>query len=271
MKKIFNFILLTIFISQLNAWTYFTITNDTNSPVEFSTQYKKENISAKKNYTIVNFNNAQNPMIKELKNKIIIGIDENWFKIGEKTPANDRTFTIAPKIEISPGSQSTLKVSDIFKNNPLPEGFKYTTYQTGLILPEAEIATQPIIGASFTPKFYIENDTIYPVTLFACDSNDKIEIKPITKDKESGDKFTVNPNLYQNYKPKTGMIGLTKYRIVDENNMFLLNIRSENETHKLNIQVLENCKSENTLKISRLIPTEGFKIESYKKINVKLK
>ncbi|MFH1461344.1 MAG: hypothetical protein ABIF12_00130 [bacterium] len=274
MKKIFNFILLTIFISQLNAWTHFTIKNDTNNTVEFSTNTTKKDLKINNTYNIINYNHAQNPIIKELKNKIIIGIDENWFKIGEKTPATDRTFTIAPKIEMRPGSQSTLKVSEIFKNNSLPEGFEYTTYQTGLILPEPEIATQPIIGVSFTPKFYIENDTPYPVTLFSCDSEDKIEIKPITKDKEnkiiSGDKFTVNPILYKNYKLKKGMVGLTKYRTVDENNMFLLNIRSENETHKLNIQVLGNCKPESTLKISRLIPTEGFKIESYKKINVKL-
>ena len=263
MKKLFAFVLFTSFVCQLGAWSHFTIKNDTKKSVEFITESIKKNIPAGKSYRMINPSYSKNPLVTNVENKIILKKNINWFKIGEKTPPAGRTYTIAPRVNIGNNASGIIKVQTILQNKSLPKGFKYHEYAMGLRTP-TKIVKNP------TRKFSIENDTFFPVTLSACNTNDKIEIKPRTKGAKNklipGGIFTVNSVLYKNYKPTDAIAFATRYKVVDEKNMFRLDIQIGETIHKFTIQVTENLEPKTILKISTLITRpEGFKIKSHKK------
>ena len=142
MKKLFAFILFTSFTCQLGAWKFFKINNNTNETIEFITESGKIDIEKDTTHTIVNNRHSRKwgttkNILQKIENEIILGKDEDWFKIGEKTPAAGRTYTIAPRINIGENAHGTIIVSDILdiNNKNLPRGFEYHEYATGLIIP----------------------------------------------------------------------------------------------------------------------------------------
>ena len=266
MKKLFAFVLFTSFICQLGAWQDFKIKNNTKKTVEFSTQSIKKNLRAGSSLTIMKPNVLRK--IKLTAGKVELGaLDGNWFKIGEKTPAAGRTYTIAPRVNIGNNASGIIKVQTILQNKSLPKGFKYYKYAMGLKTPTKEISSKK----KLTPKFFIENDTFYKTNISYCNKKDKAKIDPITKT-ATGNKlipggiFTVNSVLYKNYKPTDAIAFATRYKVVDEKNMFRLDIQIGETIHKFTIQVTENLEPKTILKISTLITRpEGFKIKSHKK------
>lgn len=254
MKKLFAFMLFTSLMGQLGAWNAFKVKNNTKKPVEFSTQSIKRDIRPGSSITIM----KPNVLRKKTKKawEVELGIlDGNWFKIGEKTPARGRTYTIAPRVNIRNNASGEIKVKTILNNKPLPKGFKYHQYTMGLrTLPKSE----PYL----TQKFTIENDTFYKVTLFSCNTNDEIKIKPKRKRANNKGynikKFKVRSSLYENFKPNKGLAVSTKFKIVDKNNTFSLMVLINGKTHKFKIQVQPELNPKTVLKISNLI---GFKIK----------
>ncbi len=138
MKKLFAFILFTSFTCQLGAWKLFEINNNTNETVEFITESGKIDIAKNTIYTIVNNKHSKKwaqtkDILVKNENEITLGKDEDWFKIGEKTPAKGREYTIAPKINIGDNAEGIVTVKAILDidNKDLPEGFKYHEYPMG--------------------------------------------------------------------------------------------------------------------------------------------
>ena len=144
MKKILAFILFTSFTCQLGAWTTFIINNDTRKTVELITESGRVNLKRGTTYTIINNRYSRkwystNNILK-ITNEIVLGKNEYWFKIGEKTPAKGRRYTIAPRIDIDNNTRGTIRVKDVLniENKNLPEGFKYHEYSMGLKQPTQE-------------------------------------------------------------------------------------------------------------------------------------
>lgn len=292
MKK--NVILISfafVFIStQLNCWKSFTIKNNTKNPIIIDNQ----KIATGESKSIFNKN-------KLSRNKTVpqkgIAIDNNQVKVSETNATNpERTYLKSSIIIINKNAkQRIINASDIF-NEKLPEGFTFKKYATGLIHGKHAIGAikqkfkkfkpkemitptlttiKNLIKKTKRPLIYIENDTYFPTSLISTDKQGSQEIKPIRIDKKNKklkkiDKFRMSPILYENFKLKKDMVGLTRFRFVSKDNIISLNVKTPNTTYKFEIKILPDCKEGSVLKISSLFPTEGFEIISHKKINIKL-
>lgn len=266
MKKLFAFVLFTSFTCQLGAWSSFFIKNDTKNTVEFITESIKKNILAGITYKIVNHNYYANGHVGMVRYQIMMGKDENWFKIGEKAPSAGRTYTIAQRIDIGYNARRTIRVKNILniKNRHLRKGFKYHKYSMGLKQMNETHETGEIqVEQTSTPTFNIENDTDFEVSLL-CIPIDSGKAQKI----HTENTFTVKSQAYRNYINTSGARYMSRYLIkVDKNNEFVLKIKENEVIHKITIKVTRNLKNETTLKISNImnhshIP-KGFRITSH--------
>lgn len=245
-------ICLTLFfsiLSGLNAWSHFSVKNDTKKTIEIISSKGTTKIRPRKRINIVNYSYSKNPHM-DFKDKIVSKKNENEFKISEIVSTDPkRTFLIAPIVVVGKEAHSVmLKASAIFTNTKLPNGYNYKTYSTG-----AKIKTKKSKMA--TPKFFIENDTQYKVNILSTDNKKRFEVKVPTITEQN--LYIVNSVMYQNFKPKDGMLFATRYKLVNNKNIMRIEVIMNGKKQLFNIKINPELKEDTILKISNLI---GFKI-----------
>lgn len=159
-KKPIFLVLFFSILSGLNAWTNFSIKNDTEDKIEIGPLGGPSIIvKSGKILNIINYDSSQDPKMN-FEKKIVLGKNENEVKIGETVSTDPKrtSYLIAPVIVINKdASNIRLNASTIFRNATrniaLPTGYKYKKYALGGLIMSDK--TKPTTKSRFT-KFMTE-------------------------------------------------------------------------------------------------------------------